>query len=496
MSFRRNAAGSKFLTLVAMIAAAIPPFLPLLYLHASPPGSFPFRKARAQTLLIAGVTVVNVNAPKAATALRANMTIVVQGDRIADVRPAVQEDFEDLKVRTEEANGGNAGLGRRIDGRGLFAIPGLIDTHVHLEWNNDEASMLKILLASGVTSMLEAGNPSKKIFRIRRQSWSRNFLGPRMEVCGSIITSPPAAWSQMTVVTTTKQVKQAIRARANAGAKFAKIYAQLPPDLSQTAINEAHRRGMRVMGHLGRTNALEATTLGINIITHLSGIADASLPDSESARTRHAMGFAPGWQMTNRAWGQVLPEKLSDLIRRMVANRVALSPTLWFQKIFATWGEDTEDKQEAVRYSHAPPAILKGWQHFTMDLGDPSIYKSSWPIQKQFVRAFYEAGGLLIAGTDTPNQFVAPGFGLHQEIETFVEAGIPPFEALKAATVNASRAMGHEEDFGSIEIGTRADILMIEGNPIEDLKNARRIRMIFRDGIPYTPARLLAGLAP
>lgn len=250
------------------------------------------------------------------------------------------------------------------------------------------------------------------------------------------------------------------------------------------------------MGHLGRTNALEATTLGINIITHLSGIADAALPDPETARVQQALGFAQGWQTTNAAWGQVVPEKLSALIRRMVANRVALSPTLWFQKIFATWGEDTEEKQEAVKYSHAPAAIMKGWQHFTMDLGDPDIYKSAWPLQKQFVKAFYEAGGMLIAGTDTPNQFVAPGFGLHQEIETFVEAGIPPLEALKAATVNASRALGHEEDFGSIEIGSRADFLLIEGNPLEDLKNARRIRTVFKGGIPYTPARLLSGLAP
>ncbi|MBZ5536688.1 MAG: amidohydrolase family protein [Acidobacteriia bacterium] len=496
MSFRPNAVGLKVLSRAAMIAVAVWFSLQLLYPRASSPGSFPFRKAPAQNLLIVGVTVINVYAPNPATAIRPGMTIVVRGERIADVRPSTQEELRDLKTQIGQAGGEDADSGGTVDGRGLFAIPGLIDTHVHLEWNNDEAAMMKILLANGVTALLEAGNPSEKIFRIRRQSLSRNFLGPRMEVCGSLITSPPAAWPHMTVVTTANQVKQAIRARAMAGAKFAKIYAQLPPDLSQIAIEGAHRRGMRVMGHLGRTNALEATTLGINIITHLSGIADAALPDPETARVQQALGFAQGWQTTNAAWGQVVPEKLSALIRRMVANRVALSPTLWFQKIFATWGEDTEEKQEAVKYSHAPAAIMKGWQHFTMDLGDPDIYKSAWPLQKQFVKAFYEAGGMLIAGTDTPNQFVAPGFGLHQEIETFVEAGIPPLEALKAATVNASRALGHEEDFGSIEIGSRADFLLIEGNPLEDLKNARRIRTVFKGGIPYTPARLLSGLAP
>ncbi len=475
---------------VTFVLLLLEPLLPC----ASFGESLRIRKRSTERLLIVGVTVVNVNALSAATALRPDMTIVVAGDRIVDLRPATQDDLKSLKLGKEDSGEEGIGSSHSIDGRGLFVIPGLIDTHVHLEWGNDEVSMLKILLAKGVTAILEAENPSEKLFRIRRQSLSRDFPGPRMEVCGPLITSPPAAWSHMTVVTTANQVKQAVRARAVAGAKFAKIYAQLPPPLSQSVIDGAHRRGMRVMGHLGRTNALEATMLGINIITHLSGIADAALLDPETVRSQHALGFSQGWQASNAAWGQVVPEKLSDLIRRMVANRVALSPTLWFQKVFATLGEETEEKQEAVKYSHAPPGLLKGWQHFTMDVGDPDIYKSAWPRQKQFVRAFFEAGGILIAGTDTPNQFVAPGFGLHQEIETLVEAGIPSFDALKAATVNASRALGHEEDFGSIEIGTQADFVVIEGNPLDNLRNARRIRIVFRSGKPYSPRRLVAGL--
>jgi imidazolonepropionase-like amidohydrolase len=494
MICHHNAIHSKFFSFAVVASAVAFLFLDPLHPRAKAGGFSRSPKASTRSLLIVGVTVVNVNALSATTALRPDMTIVVAGDRIADLRPTTPDDLRHLKLSEEESKEADERPGERIDGRGLYAIPGLIDTHVHLDWNNDEASMLKILLANGVTTILEAGNPSVKVYQLRRQSLSHDFPGPRMEVCGPLITSPPAAWPRMTVVTTADQVKQALRARAMAGAKFAKIYAQLPPALSKTVIEGAHRRGMRVMGHLGRTNALEATNLGINIVTHLSGIADAALLDPETARSQHALGFSQGWQATNAAWREVVPEKLSDLIRRMVANHVALSPTLWFQKVFATWGEDTEEKQEAVRYSHAPPVLLKGWEHFTMDIGDPAIYRLAWPRQKQFVRAFFEAGGILLAGTDTPNQFVAPGFGLHQEIETLVEAGVPPLDALKAATVNASRALGHEEDFGSLEIGTQADLVILEGNPLDNLRNARRIRLVIRSGTPYVPGRLVAGM--
>lgn len=443
---------------------------------------------------IVGVTLVNVNASNVSTALRPNTTLVIEGDKIAVVRPTTDKDLERLALREEGKGSEDVTVRQTIDGRGQFAIPGLIDTHVHLEWDGDEESMLKILLANGVTTILEAGNPSDRVFQLRRQSLAKDFLGPRIEACGPIITSPPAAWKGMTIVTTPGQVKQALGIRARKGAKFAKIYAQLPPNLSREVIDRAHRRGVRVMGHLGRTNALEATAFGINIITHLSGVADAALPDPEIARAQHARGFSEGWQATNAAWMKADPKQLFELIRHMVSNRVALAPTLWFQKVFATLGENTLEKEEALKFSHAPASVLKGWQHFTMDVGDPVIYKSAWPFQKRFVEEFQKAGGLLIVGTDTPNQFVAPGLGLHQEIETLVEAGISPLEALKAATVNASRALGHEEEFGSIEIGTRADLLLVEGNPLEDLKNTRKIRAVFRSGNAYNPRRLLANL--
>jgi len=456
---------------------------------------FHFGKKPAKSFVIVGVTVVNVNAASADVALKLNRTIVIEGDRITALRPTTSADLEQLTDHASPARH-DAGVRETIDGRNLFAIPGLIDTHVHLDWNHDEASELKLLLANGVTAILEAGNPSEKVFQLRRQSLSRDFPGPRMEVCGPIITSTPAAWPGMTVVSTPRQAKQAVRARAMAGAKFVKIYAQLPGDLSQVVIDAAHRRGMRVIGHLGRTNASEATSMGMDIITHLSGVADSALRDPEIARARHAQGFSQGWQATNAAWQQAVPENLSDLIRRMVANRVALSPTLWFQEIFATLGEETEEKRMTVQHAHAPPAILKSWQHFTMDIGDPEIYRSAWPLQKAFVKSFYKAGGLLIAGTDTPNQFVAPGLSLHQEIELFVETGIPPLEALKSATVYASRALGHEEDFGSIEVGTRADLLLIEGDPLVDLKNIRKIGAIFRSGNLYHLEQLLDGSPP
>jgi imidazolonepropionase-like amidohydrolase len=450
-------------------------------------------KGPARSYEIIGITVVNVNARSPATALLSNSTIILEGDRIASIRPTTQADLTQLALRPASPADGKT-ASQLIDGRGQFLIPGLIDTHVHLDWDGDETPMLKLLLANGVTSILEAGNSSEKVARLRRQSLSEDFVAPRMETSGAIITAAPAAQPGMTVVSTPKQVKQALTARVLAGSHFAKIYAQLPPALTFEVIQQAQRRGMRVVGHLGRTNALEATAFGINIITNLSGIPDGELPDPNVVRSQHEMGFSQGCQATNAAWPHTIPKQMDELIRHMVANHIALAPTLWSQKVLATLGEETPEKDEAVKLSHAPPSILERWQRSLMDVGDPAIYKTAWPDQINFVRAFEEAGGLLVTGTDTPNSYVAPGLSLHQEMETFIEAGITPFDALKAATVNASRALGQEDHLGSVEIGNRADLVLIEGNPLEDVKNARHIRLVFRSGNPYDPAKLLAGL--
>ncbi|MDD5543509.1 MAG: amidohydrolase family protein [Acidobacteriia bacterium] len=440
------------------------------------------------------MTIVNVNATTERSALRPNMTILIRGDRIEDIRPTTEADLILLDSDQKTPKVGVRNDSRVIDGRGLFAIPGLIDTHVHLEWEGQEALMFRLFLANGVTAILEAGNPSPKVYVWRRQSQEPAFVGPRMEVCGPIMTGPPAAWNGMTVLTSVAQVRSAIAVRATGGARFAKIYAQLPPELSVDVINAAQRRGLRVMGHLGRTNALEATAFGINIITHLSGVPDSAVPDPEAVRAQHALGFSAGWQATNAAWKQATPAGLNQLIQHMVANRVALSPTLWYQKVFATLNEDTPEKREALQFGHVPSAISKDWNHFTMDVGDPKIYKEAWPFQKKFVKAFHDAGGMVIAGTDTANQYVSPGFGLHQEIETLHEAGLSNLEALKSATVFASRAMGTEQNYGSIEIGNHADVVLLGGNPLDDLKNARQIVTVIRSGLIYSPRQLLSTL--
>lgn len=248
---------------------------------------------------IVGVTIVNVNALTPSVMLRPNVTLLLQKGKIALLRPTTEEDIKSLSRPQGARHEGEST--QVIDGRGLYAIPGLIDTHVHLEWNGDEATLLKLFLANGVTTVLDTGNLPQRVFSLRKKVMRGEILGPRIEACGAAITSPPAAWRGMTVVTTPVQVRQAVRERARQGAKFVKIYAQLPPDLSSVLVHSAHSRGMRVIGHLGRTNAMEATEMGINIITHLSGIADAALSDPELARAQHARGFSEGWQASNAA---------------------------------------------------------------------------------------------------------------------------------------------------------------------------------------------------
>lgn len=441
---------------------------------------------------IVGVNLVNVNVRSPANAIRTNMTILIEGDQIADIRSTTSDDLASLAAQQQGHE--SDPVPTLVDGRGLYAVPGLIDTDVHLQTDGNESVLLRTFLANGVTAILDAGNASPRIYQWRRQSLSKFFVGPRIEVSGPFITARPTPAPGMTVVTTTQDAQRDIRSRVAGGAEFASIAASLPPALSYDVIRLAERRGIRVIGHLGQTNALEATAFGISIIATLSGVPDSAVPDPERVRVEHIKGSSEGWLASNNAWLRADSAQLTELIRHLVANHVALSPSLWFQKTFATQGEDTVEKRDAVGFSYAPKDILNRWGQFDLESNNAEVYRGAWNHQVSFVKSFVQSGGWLITGSDSSHTFDPPGFALHLEMETLEAAGITPFQVLRAATVLASRALGHEEEYGSIEIGNRADLLLIDGNPIEDIKNTRHIRRVFRSGIAYDPKDLLRGL--
>ena len=425
--------------------------------------------AATQTVLgqlaIVGATVVDVNG-------KANIqdaVILIEGNKIKSVGPR-------KRVRLPRS-------AQVIDARGKYVIPGLIDTHTHSAYDGKDSWLSPRFLAAGITTVLDTGSLAP-VYELKRRIANGELQGPRMLVCGPLITGEPAAFPIGETVKTPDEARRSVDAHVSAGADLIKTHAQLPPDALTAVVDQAHKKGVHTISHTGRTNALEAVLAGTNILTHLVGVPDAFTPDPEKIRTAHSTAFVAGWIASSLAWLQVDQAKLDQLIREMVARRVAFSPTLSIHHAIA-FVRDPDPFREAAAASNPPEATLKEWEGLAKQPVDTAPFKKAWIPMQQFVKRFNSAGGMLIVGTDTAAVYQAPGLSAHEEMRLMVELGVNPIDAIRAGTINGARALGIDRETGSIEPGKLADIVIIDGDPLADINNTRRIHQVIKAGMIY-----------
>lgn len=370
-----------------------------------------------------------------------------------------------------------------IDARGKFLIPGLIDTHTHSAYDGKDSWPLTRFLAAGVTTVLDTGS-LPPVYELKRKIADGQLQGPRTLVCGPMISGEPVAFPVSETVKTADEARRAVDAHAAAGADLIKTHAQLSPDALRAAVDEAHKKGLHTISHTGRTNAFEAVLAGTNILTHLVGVPDAFMPDSEKIRTAHSTAFIAGWIASSLAWQQVDQAKLDQLISEMVARHVAFSPTLSIHHTIA-FVRDPDAFRDAAAASNPPEATLKEWESLAKQPVDTAPFKKAWVPMQQFVKRFHSAGGMLIVGTDTAAVYQAPGLSAHEEMRLMVGAGLTPLDALRAGTINGARALGIDRETGSIEPGKLADIVIIDADPLADINNTRKIAQVIKAGKIY-----------
>jgi imidazolonepropionase-like amidohydrolase len=427
----------------------------------------PPARPAARRIAIVGATVVDLSGRAGIK----DSVVLIEGSRITSVGPRGR-----VKVP--------AGV-EVIDASGKFILPGLIDAHTHSNFDGAAWWMLPRFLAHGVTTVLDTGSATN-VYELKQRTNGGELSGPRMLVSGALLTAPPVQWPFSEAVNTVDEARRAVGERAARGAEFVKVYAQLPAEFLRAAIDEARKKNMRAIGHLGRTNALEATRSGINIITHLMGVPDCAVSDPEKIRAAHASGFIAGWLASTLAWQQADQARLDQLIKEMVARGVALAPTLNVHQGVAFIRDPLPYREESIA-TRPPEETLKEWQALAAMPIDTAPFKKSWPMMQQFVRRFHEAGGVLVVGTDTAAAFQPPGLSAHEEMRLMVEAGVPAAAALRAATINAARALGVEREVGSVEAGKVADIVIVEADPLADITNTRKIFRVIKAGAVYNP---------
>jgi len=420
-------------------------------------------KPASSMLAIVGGTVIDVTG-------KANISdavVIVEGDRIKAVGPRA-------KVKVPRG-------ARVIDAKGKYLIPGLFDTHTHSAYDGKDNWLSARFLANGITTVLDTGS-LPPVFDLKRRIAIGELQGPRMLVCGPMITGEPVAFPMSETVKTPDEARRAADARVAAGADFVKTHAQLAPADLRAAIEEAHKRGLRTISHTGKTNALEAIQAGTNILTHLVGVPDAAVPDPEKIRSAHTAAFLGGWVASSLAWLQADQAKLEVIIHEMVSRHTYYSPTLSIHHTIA-FARDPDSFRDAAVASSPPETVLKDWERLAKQPFDTAPFKKAWINMQQFVKRFYDAGGVLIVGTDTAAVYQAPGLSAHKEMRLMAELGVPAIDALRAGTINSARALGIEKEAGSIEAGKIADIVIIDGDPLADINNTRKIAYVVKGGV-------------
>ncbi len=426
--------------------------------------------ASAQPTAILNVTVIDAERG-VATPGRA---ILVEGDRIAAVADAAA-----IRLAADA---------RTIDGSGLYAFPGLIDSHVHLI---DPETHGPLLIAHGVTMVRDMGGPTQSILATRRRLNDGEITGPRMIASGNIVDGVPPVWPFSEGCETPEQGRAAVRKLHGAGADFIKVYSKLKPDVYRAVLDEAAKVGLRAVGHAPQAITLaDAASAGQHTNEHLmraESIIEALLPAPADPPRGGLFASFSHWLRYPELDRDTLGAALKDL----AATGMVQCPTLVVQVGIASIADGSGPKDPRMQYvSAATKGFWQGEQYKSY----AEFVGRALPHMRAMLAEMHKAGVPLIAGTDLANPHVYAGSSLHDELAIFVDAGMTPAQALRSATALPATVLGLD-DQGVIAEGKLASMVLTDANPLEDIRHASRIRHVFLAGEHFDRAELDALLA-
>jgi imidazolonepropionase-like amidohydrolase len=363
---------------------------------------------------------------------------------------------------------------QKVDVRGKTILPGLWDMHAHFE----QVEWGPIYLAAGATTVRDCGNEFEFITAVRDAVASGHGLGPRLLLAGIVDGTGPSALG-VARVDTPEQAKMWTDKYHDAGFQQMKIYSSVKLEEVKDVAEEAHRLGMTVTGHVPiGLNAYQTIEAGQDQINHIPYIVDIMVPTlpADASRLDHA-NAAANLDLNSPAAQQA--------IAFLVQHGTVVDPTL---ALFEFFSASTAKPAASIE-----PGVLKvapELQAILADVGPPSpqveIREKVFAKELAVVGALHKAGVPIVAGTDQ----TVPGHSLHREIELYVQAGFTPMEAIQAATIVPARVMGLDKEIGTVEAGKRADVIILDGNPLESIRNVRKVEFVITNGIMYNCAEL------
>ena len=380
-----------------------------------------------------------------------------------------------------------------VDLTGRSVMPGLVMMHEHLYYTTGPgvygqlgASFSRLYLAGGVTTMRTAGNVNGIMdINLARRIEAGELPGPDIDATAPYVNGP-STFLQMHALKTGEEARRHVAYWNGQGATSVKAYMQISRAALKAAIDEAHRRHMKVTGHLCSVTYGEAADLGIDNLEHGFFAATDFVADKQSDV---CPGQARG-QQTIAALDEN-GEPFKALVKKLVDKHVALTSTL---TVFETF---TRGRPMPPGLDVLTPQLQDAFQraYDRVQQNQQSVYGALFPKGMALERAFAKAGGLLIAGTDpTGAGGVVPGYADQRQIELLVEAGFTPVEAIRIGTLNGATFMGRDARIGSIARGKQADLVVVAGDPSATIADIRRVDTVFKSGVGYDPEKLIASV--
>jgi imidazolonepropionase-like amidohydrolase len=397
--------------------------------------------------------------------------VLVTGNKISSVSPAGELNVADLKQIEV------------MDASGKTLIPGLWDMHAHV---GGDDGLLN--LAAGVTTVRDLANDTDELLARRKRIQDGTELGTRIILAGIIDGPGPYQGPTKVLAATEAEARAAVDNYLKLGYVQIKIYSSVKPEIVPAIIDEAHKNGLRVSGHIpANMTASQCVKLGFDEIQHVNFLVLNFFPEVKDTQTRARLT-----EPAKLAARLDLDSAEVQAFARLLKERgTTLDPTMSvFEKQYLGRPGEVPVTYAPV-FRRLPTQVRRSMLGGGLQVpeGMDATFKESTAKMVKLVGLMYKAGIPIEAGTDS-----LAGFTLHRELELDVQAGIPPAEVLKLATLGAARIMKKDAELGSISSGKLADLVLISGNPAENISDVRKTALVVKDGVVYKPAELYAEL--
>jgi len=459
-------------------AAIVCGFLAALFLFAT------CKKPTSSFLAIVHVTVIDLTGALPAP----DQTVLIEKEKIVSLGPS-----QSISIPSGA---------KVVDGTGKFLMPGLADMHVHVtgagEPDGSRKFMLPLLVANGITTVRDMGGYLESLVPLQKEIEEGKLLGPRIVFAGPYLDGDPPAFQPAAIVANRDDAEAAVLWLKRRGVDFIKVQSNLSRDAYFAIADAAKQQNIPFVGHVpDRVTAWEAADAGQKSIEHLTGVLRACSSDEPGLMREQFRpppvhdtpenSFSRSYFWRERLLLTYSEENAKKIIAKFAEKHTWQTPTLILLK-GASDAAFLKVPAQEPRLKYIPASEQRLWDEYHRANTEHAMPKEpvlrSVILEKseEMVGAMQKGGVRILAGTDSPAYFVFPGSGLHEELALLVKAGLTPMEALQSATRNAAEFLERLDSQGTVAAGKNADLVLLDANPLDDIRNTQKIRAVILRG--------------